>query len=586
MRCSSPHRWFRSLLWRVGGGALLCALASGPLADELKIEITGVKGEMRRNLLEHLEAVQGSDLQKLADSRIRAMHRRAPASLEEALQALGYYDTKITPALSNKGTQWLATYAIQLGQPVRFSEFDLQLTGAAANDEAFAEARAKFPLAVGDPLVHARWEDGKRAFERLLADRGYFDAQITKAEVRVNQHKFTARGVLAIDAGPRYGFGKVLWPKTKLATRFMQRYVSITPGEPFTAKQMLEFQSRLAESAYFGSVLVEPRRDLAEDGQVPVEVALEMRPARRYSVGAGFGTDSGPRARASWLRPFVNRLGHRAEADMRLSTVQSSLSALYSMPRATAWTDSVDLTAQFLNEDTDVKKSLKASVGVAHLTTRWGWRETVALEYQVESFDVANDSEVARTLVPSARWTRTWTDDPIFTRNGLRLAFGVRGAEAALLSTTRFLQLRTDAKFVRAFGDTRLIARGEFGAVASQDFSKLPASERFFAGGDNSLRGFDYQSLGPRNADGKVEGGRFLLLGTLELEQKVVGNWRGAVFSDFGNALNDLSDPIAYCVGLGVRWLSPVGLLRLDVANGISNPDFPWRIHVVVGPDL
>jgi translocation and assembly module TamA len=480
----------------------------------------------------------------------------------------------------------VATYAISLGQPVRFTAFDLQLSGAAREDEAFAQAKAEFPLAIGDVLVHARWEDGKRSFERLLADRGYFDAQITKAEVRVNQRNFTARGVLTIDSGPRYGFGKVLWPKTKLATRFLQRYVSITPGEPFNAKQMLDFQSRLAESAYFGSVLVEPRRDLAEGEQVPVEVALEMRPAQRYSVGAGFGTDTGVRARASWLQPWVNQWGHRAEADARLSPVQSSLSALYSMPSAKSWTDSVDLTAQLLNEDTDVKKSLKASAGVARLSTRWGWRETLSLEYQVESYNVANESQIARTLVPSARWTRTWSDDPIYARNGLRLSFGIRGADAALLSSTTFLQIRTDAKYVRAFGDTRMIMRGEFGAVASHDFAKLPASERFFAGGDNSLRGFDYESLGPRNAEGKVEGGRFLMLGTLELERKVVGNWSGAVFSDFGNALNDLSDPIAYCVGLGVRWLSPVGLVRLDVANGISNPDFPWRIHVVVGPDL
>lgn len=565
---------------------LCCWLAGTAAADTLKVEITGVKGELRRNLVEHLAAVQGDELEKLSSGRIRAMHRRAPAALEEALQALGYYEAQISPDLSHEGSAWRARYLIKRGEPVRLGSLTIDLVGEAAQDEAFAERVAKFPLAVGDRVVHALWEDGKRALQRQLADRGYFDARILKAEVRVRQAQRSARAVLAIDSGPRYRFGEVLWPKTRLAPSFLARYVNITPGTPFSAREMLAFQSRLTDSNYFGSVLVEPRTDMAEDEQVPLEVELEMRPARRYSVGAGFGTDTGPRARAAWQRPWVNKRGHRAEVDLRLSQVQSTLSGLYSMPSPTRWTDSVDLTTALSNEDTDAKKSLTLRFGAAHLTTRFGWREAVGLEYAVESYDVAESGEIAGLLIPSARWTRTWTDDPIYTRDGLRLGFGLRGAHSALLSSTSFAQIRLDAKYVRALGGTRLILRSEFGAVAAENFDKLPASERFFAGGDTSLRGFDYQSLGPRTARGKVEGGRYLMLGSVEFEQKVVGNWSAAAFTDFGNALNDLSDPIACGVGVGVRWLSPVGLVRVDLANGISSADSPWRVHVVVGPDL
>lgn len=565
---------------------LCCWLAGTAAADTLKVEITGVKGELRRNLVEHLAAVQGDELEKLSSGRIRAMHRRAPAALEEALQALGYYEAQISPDLSHEGSGWRARYLIKRGEPVRLGSLTIDLVGEAAQDEAFAERVAKFPLAVGDRVVHALWEDGKRALQRQLADRGYFDARILKAEVRVRQAQRSARAVLAIDSGPRYRFGEVLWPKTRLAPSFLARYVNITPGTPFSAREMLAFQSRLTDSNYFGSVLVEPRTDMAEDEQVPLEVELEMRPARRYSVGAGFGTDTGPRARAAWQRPWVNKRGHRAEVDLRLSQVQSTLSGLYSMPSPTRWTDSVDLTTALSNEDTDAKKSLTLRFGAAHLTTRFGWREAVGLEYAVESYDVAESGEIAGLLIPSARWTRTWTDDPIYTRDGLRLGFGLRGAHSALLSSTSFAQIRLDAKYVRALGGTRLILRSEFGAVAAENFDKLPASERFFAGGDTSLRGFDYQSLGPRTARGKVEGGRYLMLGSVEFEQKVVGNWSAAAFTDFGNALNNLSDPIACGVGVGVRWLSPVGLVRVDLANGISSADSPWRVHVVVGPDL
>jgi len=561
-------------------------LAGAASADVLKIEIDGVKGELKRNLVAHLAAVQGEELDKLSSGRIRAMHRRAPAALEEALQALGYYEARIEPSLTQERESWRAHYSVRTGEPVRIRTLTIDLVGDAARDEAFADRVEKFPLAVGDRLVHARWEDGKRALERLLADRGYFDARVVKAEVRVRQAQRSARAVLAINSGPRYLFGEVLWPKTRLAPTFLSRYVSITPGTPFNAREMLAFQSRLTDSNYFGSVLVEPRTDLAEDERVPLEVELEMRPARRYSIGAGYGTDTGPRARASWQRPWVNKRGHRAEADLRLSQVQSTLSGLYSMPSAKLWTDSVDLTTELSNEDTEAKKSLKLRVGAAHLTNRLGWREAIGLEYEVESYDVAETGEIAGLLVPSARWTRTWSDDPIYTRNGLRLTLGLRGAHSAILSSTSFAQVRLDAKYVRALGNTRLILRSEFGAVAAADFDKLPAGERFFAGGDNSLRGFDYQTLGPRTDKGDVEGGQFLMLGSVEVEQKVVGNWSAAAFTDFGNALNDLADPIACGVGLGVRWLSPVGLVRVDLANGVSDPDFPWRVHVSVGPDL
>jgi translocation and assembly module TamA len=378
----------------------------------------------------------------------------------------------------------------------------------------------------------------------------------------------------------------VQWPDSALAQDFLARFTGFETGAPYRAEDLLELQSKLNNSNYFSTVVVEPRVDLATHDEVPVEVSLEPRKPHRYSFGLGYGTDTGPRGRAAWQRPFINERGHRLDSDLRVSPILSSLSGTYGIPLQRPDIDALSFTTSVLNESTDVSDTTRAQLGAAHLTTRFGWQETLTVDYELERFDVGNDTETTGLLIPSARWSRIWADDPRHTRRGLRLGLDVRGAQSSLLSRISFLRVRIDGKFIQALGSGRVIARGEFGATTTSDFDKLPVTQRFFAGGDNSLRGFDYRSLGPRDKDGKVVGGRYLALGSLELEHEIRGAWSGAVFSDFGNAVDSLSDPFEYSVGAGLRWQSPIGPLRVDIANGISDEDKPWRLHIVVGPDL
>jgi translocation and assembly module TamA len=156
-----------------------------------------------------------------------------------------------------------------------------------------------------------------------------------------------------------------------------------------------------------------------------------------------------------------------------------------------------------------------------------------------------------------------------------------------LLSDITFGQVTLRGKYIRSIGEkSRIITRAAIGATEVSDFEQFPSSLRFFAGGDSSIRGYDYQSLGPEGDDGEVEGGRYLAVGSIEYENMFLGDWGGAVFTDFGNAYNSFSDPIEYSVGIGVRWRSPVGLIRVDVAKGLSDTDEGIALHIVIGPDL
>jgi translocation and assembly module TamA len=218
-----------------------------------------------------------------------------------------------------------------------------------------------------------------------------------------------------------------------------------------------------------------------------------------------------------------------------------------------------------------------------------GWRRTLGLDYSYESYDVADQQDSAFLLVPNAQWNRLKTDGMSFIQRGMRLDFRIEGAYEKLFSSTSYLQVYTRDKFIHGFagGAWRVLARAELGATLASDLLELPASKRFFAGGDNSVRGFFLDELGPQDADGQVIGGRYLAVASLELERRIVGKWSAAVFIDAGNAFDpDYETDFEYGAGFGVRWQSPVGPVRVDLAAGLSANEVEPRLHVVIGPEL
>ena len=150
------------------------------------------------------------------------------------------------------------------------------------------------------------------------------------------------------------------------------------------------------------------------------------------------------------------------------------------------------------------------------------------------------------------------------------------------------MHLDLQAKGLTSFaGGHRLLGRLQAGGIATNDFAAIPPSLRFFAGGDQSVRGYDYQSLSPRDSAGKRVGGRYLLVGSVEYQYPLAERWRLATFVDQGNAFDHLNDPLQTGVGIGLRWVSPVGPLRLDLAHALDDEQGSnFRIHFSMGPEL
>jgi translocation and assembly module TamA len=211
----------------------------------------------------------------------------------------------------------------------------------------------------------------------------------------------------------------------------------------------------------------------------------------------------------------------------------------------------------------------------------------LSLSYQIEDYRIADTHDHTIEFIPGANWTRTWGQNFINTFDGLRFDLGMRGATQHLASDVSFFQLQGGIKAITPLGEhNRLISRGRLGSIWSRAFKELPSSLRFFAGGTQSVRGYAYQSLGPVDSNGNVVGGRHLMIGSLELEHSFNDKWGVATFYDAGNAYDNVNEPLKRGAGLGLRWRSPVGPVRIDLASALSRAGRPWKLHISIGPDL
>lgn len=573
------HRWIAL--------ALCLAAFPAPLhAVRLRVEVEGVRRELERNIRSVL-SLEKLEKDELTEERIRRLHAEAPGEIEEALQPYGYYRPVVRPALKQEGDLWIARYDVDAGPPVKIASVDLQILGAGNTDPRFRELVGRFPMKRGDVLFHPDYEQGKHALENLAAEEGYLDAAFKSNQVRVDLQRYRADVILHYDTGPRYRFGEVRFNQDVLDPKLLEGYVTFKRGEPLDVNKVLELQNGLSDSPYWSRVEVVTRQDQAQGLEVPIEVDLVPSKTMRFSGGLGYGTDTGARASGAWELRRLNRLGHRAEAEVKASQIDQSLKLSYLIPGAYPRTDVLSFNAAYHRQDTDTSLSETGLIGSQLTESRGPWREAFSLNYQRENFEVGLDKGISNLLVPGASLERVEADDRIFTTNGYRVRFSLQGAEASLLSDASFVQGDMEGKVIRTLGTrNRIIGRAEAGYTATNAFRELPPTFRFFAGGDRSVRGFAYRSLGRKDEAGNVIGGESLLVGSLEYELWFLPKYGAAVFYDTGNASQSFDGALARGAGFGIRWRSPIGPIRADVAWALSEEGRPLRFHLNIGPDL
>lgn len=520
--------------------------------------------------------------------RVQRLFRRSEKDLRPALHAFGYYGAQLEKRLQRGDDCWHAIIDITLGVRTTIASRQIDIRGEAADDPRLAALMDAMPLAEGAELNHADYESIKDRLRQFAAERGYLDFTFSKRELRVNPQSAQADIVLLADSGPRYRFGELRFKQDTLNDGFVHRLAGMRENEPYDARAVATLDRRLSDAGYFQSVEVRPLRDQAKDLAVPIEVKLEPAKRHAWRAGIGFATDTGPRASLQYNNRYVNRRGHSFKSGLSLSPVLSNLTADYTVPGDDPNIESYSFGARLQHEDTDTSTSDSALLAVRHKRRVGRWTQTRFVELLHESSEVGNDETTATLLMPGIGWHRMVAENPLRTRRGYRVNLELRAAHESLLSTATLFRVDAHAKGIYRFGDGgRVTARVDAGSVIGDSIENLPASLRFFAGGDNSVRGYDFKSLGPRDDNDDPRGGRNLLATSFEYEHPVAGeDWWAAAFVDAGNAFDsDSFDPkVGY--GVGMRWYSPVGRLRLDIAVPDDTREDQWRLHFGLGADL
>lgn len=566
---------------------LSLSLPTATAAPSLDVEISGVEKPLLENIKLLLTIEQQKTHPQLSEGRIRRLHEKAAEEIKRALEPFSYYRATINASLTLTDERWLARYEVNPGPPLRLTQSEVRLTGEGQEDSSFQELVAKAAPQADSVLDQIAYEQFKRDLQRLAEERGYFDADFTTHRIQIDLANYQASISLHYDTGPRYRFGAVTFSGEYLINEsLLRRFIPFRQGELFHNRALQELQNGLTNSDYFEQVFVRVERNQASGVEVPITVQGTMRKRTRYLFGLGFGTDTGPRGSIGMERRYVNREGHRFNADIKASQIRQSTSARYSIPLKNPRTDRLLYQAEHSVEQVEDIDTESSVVGVHHEHSYGKWQRSYGLDYHYENFKIGVQTGRTTLLIPSIRWIRIADGSGLHSANGRRINLHLRGAHEAVVSEQSFAQAVLGGKLIHSLNAGRLIARTELGSTWVDEFAALPPSIRFFAGGDYSVRGYAYKSLGPQDSAGNVIGGKSLFTASLEYEYAFNERWSGALFYDTGNAFDQFGDALVEGAGFGLRRRLPIGWLRVDLAQALSKDGDPWRLHLTLGPDL
>ena len=566
----------------------------------VQLVVDGVDDPLKAAVTSGVELSQYAS-REVSDAQVRRLYERASDQVRSALEPYGYYDATITGDLQQVGKDWRVTLHVKPGEPVKVTTVDVQLDRSAVEIAPIRRAQRAIERLKDKPLNHGSYDAARDALGAQLTANGFLDAKLLTHRVEVNRANHSATIKLAWQAGPRYRYGQVHFEGAQFNDGFLDRYVPFKSGDYFSQAQLLQLQQALNGADYFAVVNVLPDVDAAKAGVVDVNV--QLAPAKRtiYTGGPFIGTDTGFGMRGGIERRWVNRRGHKWKNELVVAQRLKTLSTLYSIPLPGDNQRSYNVGANYRDANTTTSQSRTLEL-VANETRLWhDWTRTLGVHALDGTFTVGkigNEPDNApgvehgrsTEVFAEASLSRKQADNFDFVHRGWSINLAARSTAGSLLSDARFSQLTADAKWIRAFGArqrNRLILRGSAGYTWTNDFTALPPLLRFFAGGDRSVRGYGYQSIGPLNSEGRVIGGKSLLVASTEIEHYFTRNWGMAAFVDAGNAFSGVDYRAKIGAGLGVRWRSPVGMIRVDLGTPINDSQAHGiELHLVIGPDL
>lgn len=563
---------------------LLFAVILSPMlvqAQEVELTIEGLKSFRKDNVDAYLSAIPKEEY----STSIR-FQARLQRTITEALNAVGYYQPTFEFEVSEDKTELIVK--VSQGSSVRYKEVEIVITGEAKDDPDFIAAIEASGLKKGERLNHGEYDSLKSKLRNLGLQKGYFDAKFTTSRLEIAPDLYQAFVRLHFDSGIRYHFGATEITGSQIKIERVRSLSPFQEGDPYLVSQVGEYNQNLSNTDWFSSVLVEPDLSLLGEGrELPMKVSLAPQARHQLETGLGYSTDVDVRASLKWKRPWVNSLGHSFDSSLSVSSPEQTLTASYRIPLEDVLNDYYRIHYGMKRVDSRDTKSIESNLALErHWKLDNDWNRTIFIRYLLENYEQGLQDDNAQFLLPGITFSRirarggampTWGDSQYIT-----LEYGSENA----LSETDVIRVLGGMKWIRSAGENhRGLFRIDGGANFADDFDKLSPSLRFFAGGDNNLRGYGYESISPKDESGALTGAKYIVTTSLEYQYRLYGNWWGALFYDYGDAFNDTPE-FKRGTGVGVRWASPVGPIRLDFAWGLDKDPTDFKIHFSLGPEL
>lgn len=566
----------------------------------VKIDIDGITGQEREAVVIALEIPKDLIQEGVVDEEwLKRLERQGPQKIRQALEPFGYYKLDATVKLERSDEGFYRfLVSVKTGDPVQIKDIHVIAQGPGASEDTITKIIADFPLRRGNRLRQDIYEEAKENLLKKAVSIGYLDAVYLKHAINITLSQLSAEIELVLETGPKYFFGDVTFTgQSDFPDSFLKRFMAFKKGEPYLQEKIAQTQVNLVSSDRFKIVTINGKKDEAKDNLVPVEIVLVPLKQKRVKFGIGYGTDTRVRGSIRYQDFNILSTGQFFDMELKLSEIYQAVGARYVFPSKIDIKSLASVKLGWEHEKTS-DKTVEFLALEGALTRTFGSEEKTAgkeklgsfyLRLQQEDSKAGSDKTKTFLLMPGVQFSHYQYDNVIHPTKGFRYDLELRGTDQYLGSEAGFLQLLGRGEYLLSLplGFT-LLTRTQIGTTTENEpAQELPISVRFFAGGDTSVRGYRYQSLGPTDDFGDVVGGKHLLFGSIELEKIIGKNWGIAVFYDIGNAFNTWSKiDFAKSTGLGGRYYTPIGPIRLDVARqiGVRKPDF--RIHLVVGIGL
>lgn len=565
-------------------------------------------------LLRHAELERLRTLPDLGDTELERLLLTAPADLRQLLASQGYFSPRITvertgglidakDAKDSTGATAapaLVRIEVEPGPLAQVADWQLLLSGPVRDDPAAAEQRAAlqqgWKLTEGQVFTQQGWDDAKQAALRGLSQLRYPEARITHSLAEIDPDRHQAHLRFELDSGPAYRFGPLQVQGSERYEREtihrLVRLAGVEPGLDYDERLLQTAQQRLLDSGDFESAFV--RLDTSADPEAaPVQASVREAKQQKLVIGVGASTDSGARLSLEHLHRRVPGLDWRAATKLQLERDTRTLNGALDSPideRGWRWNLAAQLQRQQDGPLVTSSQQLRAgrSQGGRQLE-----RQLYAQYDRASTQDpaLAVQDDAAASISAHYGWTRRAFDDLYNPTRGQGLALEL-GAGLTLSQRQPYLRARARWQAYRpAFenGDrpSRWALRLEGGTIWSRDGDNVPATQRFLAGGEGSVRGYGLREIGVPRAQGGVDPGLLLTIASLEWQRPVWidgrrSDWETALFVDAGAVANHsraLSPQVG--IGVGVRYRSPVGPLQVDLAYGVERQAL--RLHMSVG---